>query len=118
DADPTATAVAPATLEAVREQVFEPSCVFSSCHGQARAGGLDLRAPDLHAELLEHAMRREVDRALVVPGAPDQSYLLEVLSQCAPAGGDAMPINAPTLLPDEVLAIVRDWIAAGAPAEG
>lgn len=113
-----AAAVAPATLESVREQIFEPSCMFSSCHGQARAGGLDLRAADLHPALLEHEMQRPVPGPLVAPGDPDGSYLLEVLTRCAPEAGPPMPSNGVALLDDEVVTIVRDWIAAGAPADG
>jgi len=118
DADPTVAAVAPGTLEAVREHLFEPSCVFSSCHGQSAAGGLDLRAVDLHAELLGHELRRDVSRPLVAEGDPEGSYLLEVLSRCEPEGGEAMPANAVALVDAEVVAIVREWIAGGALDDG
>lgn len=118
DVDPTAAPVASATLASIRAQLLEPSCVFSSCHGQARAGGLDLRAADLHAELLGHAMQREVSRPLVAPGDPEGSYLLEVLSRCEPEGGAPMPANGVALADAEVVAIVREWIATGALADG
>ncbi|MCX4243181.1 hypothetical protein [Paraliomyxa miuraensis] len=118
DVDPTADLVAPATLASIREHLFEPSCVFSSCHGQSRAGSLDLLAVDLHTELIEHAMQREVSRPLVAPGDPEGSYLLEVLSRCEPEGGGPMPANGIALSDAEVVAIVREWIEIGAPENG
>jgi hypothetical protein len=116
DADPSADPIAAPTLDALRTHVFEPSCTFSACHGEARAGGLDLRSANLRAELLDHEMQRDTPLPLVAPGDPDGSYLLRVLARCDPGNGTSpMPVNAPTLLDDEMVALVRAWIAADAP---
>lgn len=118
DVDPAAPAEAPATLSSVRDALFTPSCSFSACHGETIAGGLDLHAADLHAELLGHEVAG-ADLPLIEPGDPDNSWLYRVLSRCEPtddAGGVGrhMPLNAPFLLDAAVVNKVRAWIAAGA----
>ena len=57
---------------------------------------------------------------LVVPGDPDSSYLYQKLSVTQPCSGERMPRTefAPAPLPDCVTALVRSWIASGAPGPG
>lgn len=121
DSDPAATPLDPPALTTVRDAVFAPSCTFSSCHdASAPAVGLDLQtAAGLHARLLGHTVVADTPRPLVAPGDPAGSWLFELVSRCDPADGKGqvvthMPYNAPTLLPDDQVATVRAWIAAGA----
>jgi hypothetical protein len=109
----------PATLSRIRDNIFAPACTFSSCHGMSAVAGLDLLAGDLHAELMGHALLADVDDPLVAPGDPDGSHLYQRLAKCEPVddGGNVlshMPYNAPFLLTDAEVAMVREWIAAGA----
>jgi len=118
DVDPAAPAEAPATLRSIRDALFTPSCGFSACHGEAAAAGLNLRAADLHAELLTHAVAGTT-MPLVSPGDPDNSWLYRALSRCEPDDGQGhrgphMPLNAPFLLDPGLVNKVRAWIAAGA----
>lgn len=122
DADQAAAPAVAATLAELRAGLFAPACSFSSCHGAGGAAGLDLTAEDLHAELLEHTPLTSAGIPLVVPGDPDGSWLYRVLAECSPADGNGsaashMPLNAPVLLDDGIVASVRAWIEAGAPAE-
>jgi hypothetical protein len=122
DADPTAAPAVEPTLAALRASLFAPSCSYADCHGAATASGLDLVAEDLHTELLEHEPVTSAGIPLVVPGDPDGSWLYRVLAECSPADGNGsgsrhMPLNAPVLLDDAIVASVRAWIEAGAPAE-
>jgi len=100
--------------------VFAPSCSYNACHFGANAKqGLDLAAADLHAELLGHTVVHDVGMPLVDPGNPDNSWLYRILSECNPpnrTGGTEphMPLNAPTLLDDGLVAKVRVWIENGA----
>jgi hypothetical protein len=119
DADPAAPADDPPTLTSLRETVFGPSCTFSACHGKAAIAGLDLLAADLHAELLGHEVAGAAGMPLVTPGEPDESWLYQLVSQCEPQRADGsaarhMPLNAPILLDDALVAKLRAWIAAGA----
>jgi hypothetical protein len=52
---------------------------------------------------------------LVAPGDPEGSWLYRRVSRCAPDGAAHMSLNSPTLLDPSVVALVREWIAAGAP---
>ena len=104
NADPSAEPLVAPTLENLRAHVFEPWCTFSACHGESAAGGIDLTTETL-ASLEDH----------VVLGDPDASNLYRVVSQCTPMGNNGqfvnhMPRNAPVLLDDRLVAMVRAWI--------
>jgi hypothetical protein len=118
-----AAAHEPATLASISATLFESSCLFSSCHASAGgAGGLDLRAEGLHARLLAHQPNADTDLPLIAPGDPEGSWLYQRIAKCEPtdAAGNVlppMPYNATTLARPELVAKVREWIAAGAPAD-
>lgn len=120
DHDPSVMPDLEPTLANVFAAVFQPSCMFNACHGQSgQAAGLNLQAPDLLTELLGHEVVGSPGASLVEPGDPDNSWLYQVMSSCAPmasGGGIAshMPRNAPVLLDDRTVALVREWIASGA----
>jgi hypothetical protein len=116
DANPDVPPVAAPTLDALRTHVFRPSCALSACHGEAQAAGLRLDAGALHEQLSTHVVQAATHLPLVAPGDPEGSWLYRVVSRCDPGvGAHSMPKNMPVLLPDEVVALVHDWIAAGAP---
>jgi hypothetical protein len=120
DVDPGVPPYGDVSLSAIRDEVFIPTCTFSSCHGQSgQAAGLNLTAGDLHSQLLNHDVR-DTAMPLVDPGDPDNSWLWHALATCEPETpeGDArshMPRNAPVLLDAEIVTKVRAWIQAGAP---
>ena len=104
----------PPTFTALRDDVFVPSCGFSSCHGSG-TGGLTLDA-GMTADALIDAPSTAVDGAvLVVPGDADGSYLVWKLEGADGIIGDEMPPGGS--LPAETLADVRAWIDAGAAAD-
>lgn len=111
----------PVTLTSVRDAIFAPSCTFSSCHdANGPAAGLDLQtAVGLGARLIDHTVVAKTDLALVAAGDPEESWLYRLVAECEPHDGDGvavrhMPFNAPTLLPDPLVAKLRAWISAGA----
>jgi len=120
DTPPEAVPAAEPTLSMVRDTLFVSSCQFSSCHaGSSASAGLDLAAPSLHAELMEHAVEADTALPLVAPGDPEGSWLYRLVSECSPtddAGAPAahMPLNAPRLADPGQVATLRQWIAAGA----
>ncbi|MGB1274211.1 MAG: VCBS domain-containing protein, partial [Nannocystaceae bacterium] len=122
DIDPALPPTGPATLSSIRETVFTPSCVFSSCHGATNpAAGLNLEAEDLYAELTGHKVLAATDLPLIDPGAPASSWLLHLMATCAPTDrhGNAvrhMPLNSPRLLDPGLVNKVRSWIDSGAPS--
>jgi hypothetical protein len=117
DHDPSVSPTLAPTLSNVAAVVFQQSCAFNSCHGHsAQAAGLNLQAPNLHAELLGHQVVGNPGASLVEPGDLENSWLYEILASCEPDGGSGshMPLNSPVLLDDRSIALVREWIAAGA----
>lgn len=123
DVPAAATASTDATLSKVRDTLFVSTCQFSACHAGANAAaGLDLAAADLHAELLDHVVQADTDLPLVAPDDPEGSWLYRVVAECQPtdAGGNVvshMPLNSPRLSDPGLVAALRDWIEAGAPAD-
>ena len=121
DSAATAEPDLPVTLTSIRDAIFTPSCSFSACHdASAPAAGLDLQtAAGLGARLIDHNVFAKTDLALVAAGDPEASWLYRLVAECEPRNGDGvavrhMPLNAPTLMPDPLVAKLRAWIAAGA----
>jgi hypothetical protein len=131
------SAVTPACMEAtqhsdlawIEQNVFEVSCVFSSCHsGTATTPSttIDLHVGQSRAHLVNVASMLDPSRSLVIPSTPRQSWLLVMLGQIAPGDADPPANPLPTdvgtmpqgtggqlLCPEKRDAIER-WIAAGA----
>jgi hypothetical protein len=110
-----------ATLTSVRDALFVSSCMFSSCHqGEAAVAGLDFGAENLHELLTTRDVQlSDVAMPLVTPGDPEASWLYRVVSECEPTDDAGtvkphMPLNAPELSDPRLVALLRDWIAAGA----
>ncbi len=107
---------AEATLAAVQQQIFSPSCAITTCHNAASASGDLALTPDLaEAELINVApdVAAAADAGLlrVTPGDPDQSLLYRKLVGPRPEWGSRMPLNG-ACLPPEQLDLVRRWILA------
>ncbi len=122
DIDPAAIPTVEPTLSALRSAFILPGCSYNACHAlgpSGAAGGLDLRAPDLHAALLGHEVTADAGMPLITPGDPSASWLYRLVSECGPtdAKGNVvahMPLNAPTLANAGFVAALRQWIAEGA----
>lgn len=136
DASMIDAAISPSCQEAtmhsdlawIENNVFKQSCIFSGCHnGAGTAGALDLRAGMSHATLVNVDSALDPTRKLVVPNAPDQSYLLMMIKHIAP-GDMNPPANPPpedigfmpqnaggaTMCIQKREALQR-WVEAGAP---
>lgn len=121
DTPTDATPAMEPTLSNIADTLFVSSCQFSACHQRETAvAGLDLAAENLHEVLMNHSVQANTDMPLVAPGDPEGSWLYHLISRCEPTdkGGNpvrTMPLNAPFLSDPGLVAMVRDWIAAGAP---
>ncbi len=92
-------------LSELEKDVFAPSCAYTACHAAAgAANGLDLQTPGTWKRLVDQKAS-VAGKTLVVPGAPEQSYLYERLTGTMPPGAPLEPAER---------ARIRDWIAAGA----
>ncbi len=122
DSDPQVAPEQPVSLSSVATSIFAPSCTFSSCHGALAVAGLDLSLTGtaLHTALSEHVVKADTTLPLIAPGDPEGSWLYRLVSRCEPLNDAGvpvahMPLNAPFLLDDELVAKLRAWIEAGAP---
>lgn len=105
------------TLAEVQDEVFTPSCTFSTCHGaSAPSAGLDLTEGAAHAGLVGVASADAPGETRVIAGDPDASYLVKKLLGEAGITGDPMPPGGAALDADKIDLVVR-WIEAGAAAE-
>ena len=100
------------------QQIFDDNC--TSCHSPG--ADVDLSPGVAWGDLVGRAAppTEACGGTLVVPGGPDASYLYQKLSLDQPCSGARMPRTefASDPLPDCVIALVRNWIATGAPGPG
>lgn len=114
--DDEADAVQP-TLASIQKNVFDKSCSSSSCHGEAKQGGLDLRAGASYAGLVnvepDKAAAKDAGLLRVKPGDPDKSFLVVKLGTVPSGMGARMPQGGKPLDAATINA-VKNWIANGA----
>ncbi|XXX77528.1 hypothetical protein WMF30_01970 [Sorangium sp. So ce134] len=98
------------------QAIFDQRCASGPCHGAERASGLDLRrAAIAEGEVIGAPSREAPGRALIAPGAADESYLVcKIEPGCAERarGTAVMPVGGE--LGAEERAAIRAWIEAGA----
>ena len=118
-AAPGDTSDAGPTLATIEALVLRPHCAIPSCHASAEPTGhmrLDEDFPraSLRGVAAMGVSCRDQGLVRVVPGDPAASLLYRKISEDAPPCGSRMP-QAAAPLPPALIALVRDWIAAGAP---
>ena len=109
------------TFSSIQREIFESGdssgrvpCV--QCHnpgGRQFAGGLDLTGAAAHPGLVNASSRLKPGAVLVVPGDPENSYLVHKLEGRADIAGLRMPRIGPPLT-DGQIQIIEAWIAQGA----
>ncbi len=103
-----------ATFSAVQQQIFTPSCAFSGCHGSFPQEGMDLRSGAAYANIVNVRSNQRSSLDRIEPLDPDNSYLyLKVLGDPS-ISGSRMPRGG-SMLSQELLDLLRDWIERGAP---
>ncbi|MGB5374331.1 MAG: hypothetical protein WBM75_18900 [Polyangiales bacterium] len=118
---------ADSTFAQVQQQIFDgQGCTASACHGEAANAGLDLRAENAYANLI-NVDATSGDYVRVFPGAQDLSVLyqkvaaktegFQLSSLPNPISGGAMPTGN-GVLSDDDLGLLRAWIRGGAPEAG
>jgi hypothetical protein len=143
--EPGSSTPLPATFSALQKNVFNVSCDTSACHspsGLANAGFLDLSPANAYASLLggsgagglipadavdgglrgNATLAGEANAAdagflLVDPGNPGNSFLLLKLLPNVPAQYGLQMPAAGTLLTQQQLTAIGEWIDAGAPQD-
>ena len=99
-----AAALAPSFADDILP-IFQESCV--RCHGEVDESGFPYTEAGLSLMTYEDVMNGSEFGSVVEPGNPDDSYLLTQVEN-----GD-MPDEGDPLTPEQI-ALIRDWIEAGA----
>ncbi len=97
----------------VTETIFTPSCV-TGCHSdKVQLGGLNLSSKAAWNALVNKKSVVDSNKLLVVPGKPEDSYLLQKLIAEGKRVGRRMPTNG-NYLWDCQVELLRQWIRDGA----
>lgn len=109
------------TFATVQSEIFEqpdssgrPACV--NCHnanGRTPAGGANFTHDLAYDNLVNVPVRGKPGAIRVIPGDPDNSYLIQKLEGDPRIVGQRMPIGGRYLTDGQIL-IIRRWIANGA----
>lgn len=89
----------------------EYHCVH--CHTPTGPTPLGLEVGGLDLSRYDTLMAGGRGGAVVVPGAPCESLIVEKVGE-APPFGARMPLDGPPFLDDEDVQVIADWIAEGA----
>ena len=111
------------TFSSIQANVFEAPdqagrVACTGCHtstGSTPSGGLNLNHDVAYAQIVNAATRAPLGKTRVIPGDPDNSYLIQKLEGSAGISGKRMPNNGPPYLTDGQVLVIRRWIAIGAP---
>ena len=111
------------TFASIQSEIFESTdssgrTACTNCHtnvGRTPAGGLNLIHDAAYAQLVNTPTRQPVGKTRVVPGDPDNSYLIHKLDGRSDIVGRRMPNNGPPYLTEGQIFVIRRWIEIGAP---
>lgn len=112
------------TWELIQRRVFAArGCTNSLCHGEAKAGGLDLRGDDAFDQLVDVDAITVAGMKRVLPGLGSRSLLfLNLAAKTLPDQYRAplrpMPLDPLPALSWNELEVMRLWILQGAPRSG
>jgi hypothetical protein len=111
------------TFASIQTDIFQASdsqgrTSCTQCHtstGRNPSGGFDLNPDVAYTNLVNAPVREKAGAIRVIPGDPDNSYLVQKLEGAAGITGRRMPFNGPPYLTDGQIKIIRRWIQIGAP---
>jgi len=111
------------TFASIQREIFGSTdsagrTACTNCHtstGRNPSGGLNLNHDVAFDQLVNAAVRGKPDAVRVIPGDPNNSYLIQKLEGASGIVGRRMPTNGPPYLTDGQILILRRWIAIGAP---
>lgn len=109
------------TFSSIQQEIFSsgdssgrPAC--TNCHNAvgSRFNGLDLSPAVSYSNLVNVASRTKAGAVRVIPGDPENSYLIHKLEGRSTIAGVRMPLGGPFLETGQIQVIER-WIEIGAP---
>ena len=113
------------SFASIQREVFDSAdtagrVACTNCHNAARsafAGGLNLTSGVAYDQLVNRPSTQRPQLMRVLPGDPDNSYLVRKMEGGPGIAGLRMPFVGPPFLTSGQLTIVRRWIEVGAPRD-
>ena len=111
------------TFASVQSQIFETTdsagrVACTNCHtniGRNPAGGLNLLHDLAYDQVVSVPSRGKPSATRIIPGDPENSYLIQKLEGRPGIIGLRMPFSGAPFLTDGQMQILKRWIAIGAP---
>jgi hypothetical protein len=111
------------TFSSIQREIFDTTdssgrLACTGCHtnvGRNPSGGLNLVSAVSYASLIRVASTAKPGAVRVIPGDPDNSYLVHKLEGRADIVGVRMPRGNGPYLTDGQMLVIKRWIANGAP---
>lgn len=110
-------------FSSIQSQIFESTdssgrraCI--SCHtnvGRSPSAGMNLTHDMAYDQIVNVVSSRKAGAVRVVPGDPENSYLVHKVEGLPDILGVRMPFSGPPYLTDGQILILKRWIALGAP---
>ena len=109
------------TFSSIQHEIFDNSdssgrAACTQCHNAVggRFNGLDLSPAVSYGNLVNVASRGKPGAIRVIPGDPENSYLIHKLEGRPGIVGLRMPFNGPPYLVDGQISVIKRWIELGA----
>jgi hypothetical protein len=110
------------TFTSIQSEIFETTdasgrAACTQCHtdvGRTPSGNLNLRHDVAFANLVNVVSRAKAGAVRVVPGGPENSYILQKLEGRSGIVGERMPRTGGPYLTSGQISILNRWIATGA----
>ena len=112
------------TFSSIQQNIFTSTdsagrAACTNCHtttgGRVPPAGMDLGSPNAHSQLVNVASVFKPGAVRVIPGDPDNSYLIHKLEGRSDIMGLRMPRSGPPYLTAGQIRVIRRWIEEGAP---
>ena len=111
------------TFASIQRDIFESTdsagrAACTNCHtnvGRNPSVGMNLVHDLAYDQIVNVMSARKPGAVRIIPGDPDNSYLIQKLEGKAGIVGNRMPNGGPPYLTDGQILILRRWVAIGAP---
>jgi len=111
------------TFASVQSQIFETTDVAGrqacvNCHtnvGRNPSGGMNLAHAVAYDSIVNVPSSRKAGAIRVIPGDPENSYLVHKIEGLPDIVGLRMPFSGPPFLTNGQILILKRWIELGAP---
>jgi hypothetical protein len=111
------------TFSSIQKNIFTTTdsagrAACTNCHttagGRVPPVGMDLGSPNAHAQLVNVPALNKPGAIRVIPGDPENSYLIHKLEGRPTIVGQRMPRGTGPFLSDGQIRVIKRWIELGA----